>query len=88
MAEQTLQELQTQIAAARGEVAETRTAITNIRGDISRILENLPQEGSLTAEETAQVRADLQALASETAELKTEAQTLDQENEETTPPVQ
>ena len=67
------------LAELKAEAAKTRTSLDNIRGDIARIIAGLPASGGLTAEEVADLKADLVATS-------TAADTLDKENEETAPP--
>lgn len=69
MAEEILNEL-------RAHVTATNQSLTNIREDITRIVQGLPQDGGLTAEEVSILRQDLTALSSN-------ADTLDKENEPT-----
>ncbi len=67
MAQETLAEL-------KAYAQETQTSLTNIKGDITRIVENLPAEGGLSAEEVADLRNTLIAT-------RDQAKALDEENQ-------
>lgn len=60
--------------ALKGQVDQVVSSLTNIKDDITRIKENLPTDGGLTADEVATLRADLTAAVDK-------AVALDQENE-------
>lgn len=58
----------------KAEAAKIRQSLSNIRGDIARLANGLPEEGGMTAAEVAEFKTELIALSGE-------ADTLDKENE-------
>lgn len=85
MSEQTLQDLRNIISGIREQNNSLSTSIAGIRGDIQRILEGLPADGGLTAEEVTTLRDELGVLLSESAAVAQDAASLDAENQEPAP---
>lgn len=86
MAAETLAELKALAQRANTALDTQSTAITNIAADIQRIKDGLPTTGGLNDAEVAELRTDLEAVATKAEAAATAADTLDKENEAPTTP--
>lgn len=81
MGQEQLDQLNAKIDAQEQKIDTLTTATTNIREDIGRIKEGLPQSGGLSETEVGALSARLDTLGQKTDAAIAEVQALDAENE-------
>lgn len=85
MSQETLAQLKALAQRANAALDTQTTALTNIAGDITRIKDGLPTTGGLTEAEVADLKADMEGVATKAETAASAADALDKENEPEAP---